>query len=244
MKKEFHNTQISQLWNLYSQDMIRSPISSTLIFRTINYFNFKNILEIGFFEGYTFGIMLESCMPGSSLTTLDIDFKMNLYNLYYKDTAHTKDKNIRFINSKSNDHENFLFGNEKPYDCILVDANADYDGYLHDLLSSVNSISENGIIIADHYKLSNEVDMAIDDFLKLDHNFVPFMCDGQALFFHHKYHNCATFLDEFVTNTFQPMCTTFNLPFKNCIVKHIEERPVLVCNNLELYKFYCKLNNI
>ena len=57
-----------------SSGLMRERIDMFLLWKTVEYFCPKNLLEIGFFAGQSTGIITESAGPDSMLTSVDIDF--------------------------------------------------------------------------------------------------------------------------------------------------------------------------
>jgi hypothetical protein len=53
-------------------DSMRTPIDSFLLFYVIQYFQRRKILEIGFRQGYSFGLMLEASPHDAVLEAVDI----------------------------------------------------------------------------------------------------------------------------------------------------------------------------
>jgi len=69
MPYNFYQTHIFKNLSLYDRGM-RNNSELLVLFYLIKFFKFKNILEIGFFEGKTFGVMIESSTENSNLTPL------------------------------------------------------------------------------------------------------------------------------------------------------------------------------
>jgi hypothetical protein len=79
------------------------------------------------------------------------------------------------------------------------------------------------------YKLfdSTGVDQAIDDFLALDTGFVPFLSDGQAIYFHHQSHDATDFLDQVLNDKFSDLATLYNVDYKSYNVKTVKFWPTV-----------------
>jgi len=153
---------------------MRSDLSCMVVFYMIQYFKCKKILELGFYQGQTFGVMLEATDRGSHLSTVDINFINDLYYKYYKDSQYTDGKSVEFFNISSLD-----FQTNTKFDFINIDTG---DDRKQDFINSLDWISENGIIMFDNYDtpyfhyISNEL-------INLDTPFYPFLIDGQAMYF-------------------------------------------------------------
>ena len=210
----YSSTQMFNISDQYDREMYRQLISQTVIYYLIKYFKLKNILELGFYEGQTFGLMLEATEPGASLTAIDIHYRMDLYNQYYKDSIYTKDKQIELLEMSSHD-----FVPVKKYDFINVDGDHTYSGCCDDLEMAVTAIDQNGILMLDNYS-SPQIDMAVINFLDKEHDFVPFLIDHQAVFFHHASHDAQDFLDVEL-NKFSHICALDNIGYKDFEIKSV-----------------------
>jgi hypothetical protein len=235
--KKFHQTQMAGIRGEY--DTMRNNLSLVTVFYLFEYFKFKHILEIGFYEGQTFGLMLESTEKNSSLTAIDIDFKYDLFNKYYADSQYTKDKIIKLLNI---DIRNFV--PEKNYDFINIDVADGAEARKLRVKTAcflVNYMEKNGVIMWDNFKNYSD---DIDVFLKMNHNFVPFLNDDQALYFHHREHDASHFLDTVITNSLYDIASTNNVDYKGFLVKQIETIRVPLDQEQSLFLDYCINNDI
>lgn len=224
MTNKFKQSAILQ--NLSSYNLSNRHVTGLmLIFNIIKYFNCRRILEIGFSQGLTFGTMLEATESGSVLHAVDIELDTSLYDQYYRNSQHADAKQIQLLEM---DSEQFV--PTQLYDFINVDGDHDYPKVLKDLTLAANALAPNGIIMVDDFTWSG-VNQSINKFLNLNTNLVPFLCDGQAMYFHHVEHAAGDFLDQVLPEQFQGLCTLYDREYKSCTVKFMNHWPILA-NNL------------
>ena len=233
---QFRNTQIFKNMSLYSSTSVRVNFELLLIFNIIKYFKFNEILEIGFYQGKTFGALLEAVDKGS-LTAIDITFDLSLYDKIYKDSEHTKNKEITFLNMSS-----LEFESDKKYDFINVDGDHSMPVVLQDLIKSVNLVDPLGILMIDDYQIP-DINFAIDQLLALHPNFVPFLMDEQAVFFHYISHNAAEFLDTELVKIFGTFCDVHDVEYKGHQVKKISCLPAVTGND-DVFSLICNRYNL
>ena len=242
MHKKFHETQISKIFSLYSP--MRSYPSAIMVFLLIQHFGLSKILEMGFHEGLTFGVMLEATGPGAELTSFDIDVKIDLYNKYYRNSEYVQDKQVHVLEVAS---ENFV--PQSTYDFINVDVDTTVSndesrfglGRARALINASKCISQNGIIMLDDYQGQSA---AIDDLLATNCDFVPFLVDDKAMYFHHVSHDANDFLDSVVEDAFVTFCNTSNIEYQGHLVKQVVPRPLDIVNIHPLFQFFIKEYNI
>jgi hypothetical protein len=203
----FSDTKIFK--NLNEYDPMRVNVGLLLVFKLAQHFKFFDILEIGFHQGLTFATLLEANAVGS-LTAVDKRLGLLLYEKFYKNTPTVENKEIQLLHTTSMDFN----ANGKKYDFINVDAGHSMPGVLNDLIKATELINRSGIIMIDDYEWT-DVDYAIDELLKMNTGFVPFLMDNQAVFFHHKSHDAVEFLDVVCKNTFESFCYIEHTEYKN-----------------------------
>ena len=69
-------------------------------------------------------------------------------------------------------------------------------------------------------------------------NFVPFLMDEQAVFFHHISHNAAEFLDNELEKIFSTFATLPNITYKSFTVKKINCQLAITENN-DIFSLIC-----
>jgi predicted O-methyltransferase YrrM len=208
---KFSQTKLFEsMWdNSFEYDLTntRSLNGLCIMYYVIQHFKSSNLLEIGYKHGTDFMAMLEATGPGSTLTAVDIDLDLTRHEKYYKPII--GDRQVNLIETPS---QSF-----KPlgvYDFILIDGCHDYPQTFIDLALILKHTDHNSIIMMDDYRWAG-VDPAIDDFLALDTGFVPFLNDGQAIYFHHESHDANDFLDRVLAHTFYDLATLYNDEYKS-----------------------------
>jgi len=235
---QFVNTQVFKNLPEYLKGGGRVNFEFLLIHCLLKYFNFNEILEIGFKKGQTFGVLIEATTPGASLTAVDVEYDMSLYDKFYKDSEHIKNKQIKFLKMSSAD----FIDTDKKYDFINVDGDHTMPIVLVDLINSTKLIKNTGIIMFDDYTLP-DVDFAIDELLKLNTDFVPFLIDEQAVYFHHVSHDASNFLDFELKEIFETFCDISYISYKNFHVSKISCLPAITNHN-DVFSLICEKYNL
>jgi predicted O-methyltransferase YrrM len=94
---------------------MRERVDMFLLWKTIEYFRPKKLLEIGFFAGQSMGIMLESAGPDAEITSVDKDFsKKHVFEHIFPNN------NINFIEI---DSRQLQLDPQTKYDFISIDGN-------------------------------------------------------------------------------------------------------------------------
>jgi predicted O-methyltransferase YrrM len=230
---KFHETESFKNLNNYSGKN-RLNFELLLLFYLIKYFNPKTILEIGVDEGCSFGVMLEATTSNSQLTGVDIRLDRTLFDSIYNNTHHVLDKNITLLRMSSLD---FTDTNNK-YDFINVDGDHNMPTVYHDLVNASKLINQSGIIMIDDYAYEG-VNTAIDQFLTLGTDFVPFLIDEQCVYFHHISHSANEFLDVELEKILASFCLLSNTTYKSFFVKEVRCLPA-VTSNLDVFSLICK----
>lgn len=227
----FRDTEILKNFSLY--ETMRVNFEILLIFSLSKYFNFKEILEIGFRQGMTFGALLEAINQGS-LTAIDLDFDMSLYDKFYKDSVYVKNNNVNLLKMSSLDFNDV----DRKYDFINVDGDHTMPVVYKDLLKSVKLIKHSGILMIDDYYLT-DIDFAINKLLETNSGFVPFLMDEQAVFFHHVSHDASHYLDVELKEIFSMFCDVSDIEYKSHQVKKISALPA-VTNHNDIFSLICE----
>ena len=169
--------------------LMRERVDMFLLWKTIEYFQPKNLLEIGVFAGQSTGLMLESSGPDADITAVDIIF--NQKHVFEKIFPNN---NINFIEI---DSRQLQLDPHSKYDFILIDGKHNYEYVLNDFHKCFPCVTETTIICMDDYYLPG-VECVIREELSGQHNFVPFMVGDQSMFFHHISHSADDFLDQWI----------------------------------------------
>jgi predicted O-methyltransferase YrrM len=217
-----------------SSGLMREQIDMFLLWKTVEYFCPKNLLEIGFFAGQSAGIITESAGPDSTLTSVDIDFSFRPIF----ETIFLNHNNINFIEIDSLKLE---LDSNKKYDYILIDGNHDYNYVLNDFTKCFPCMHKNTILHIDDYSLPG-VEQVICEELLGKNDFVPFMMGDQAMFFHHISHSADKFLDEWIQNKSKNFIYFENVEVFGTLVLRARlphlfvEHPTFFLQALEFYK--------
>lgn len=170
--------------------LCRNPGGMYLIWKAIEYFQPKSILEIGFFAGQTLGLIYEAADKTAEITTVDIDYSnLPFFNKLFPNN------NIKFIEG---DSKYLNLPSDKKLDFVLIDGTHTFEYAENDLLKCLPLLHNNSIICMDEYKLIPEVWQVIEKHLLGQYDFVPFLCGVQEMFFHHVSHDASYFLDNFI----------------------------------------------
>ena len=234
---QFVNTQTFKNLSEYLKGWSRVNFELLLVYCLVKYFNFNEILEIGFKQGQTFGALIEATTHGS-LTAVDIEFDMSLYDKFYKDSEYIKNKEIKFLKMSSVDFTD----SAKKYDFINVDGDHTMPVVLSDLINATKLIKNTGILMFDDYTLP-DVDFAINELLKLNTDFVPFLIDEQSVYFHHVSHDASNFLDFELKKIFEAFCDISYINYKNFHVSKISCLPAVTYHN-DVFSLICQKYNL
>jgi hypothetical protein len=185
MTNKLHQTRFWQNYHLYtplvSACSMRYTVDAYLYFTIVKKFQCKNILEIGFFEGQTCGLLLES--GDAHITCVDPYPTTNLFDQLYKDLQHRVD--LQVIKS-----QDFSFKN---YDLIIVDGDKNFKPVSQDIQQSINALDPAGMLLINEYQQPSVI-QAIEEFV-LPAQLVPFLKSDQTLFFHRSTVDRGDFLD-------------------------------------------------
>lgn len=158
--------------NLSQFESMRTSLDSFLLFSVVDYFQSKRILEIGYREGYSFGLMLQASHPNATLDAVDPTFAGSKIFEYI-----VTNKKYTFYEMSSMD-----FDYNGTYDFINVDGNHEYEYALTDINNAVDHLSPNGILMIDDYSLPG-VDRAITEMLSQNLMVKPVLKGLQQVFF-------------------------------------------------------------
>lgn len=185
MTNKLHQTRFWKNYSLYKSTVakcsMRSTVDAYLYFTILKKYQYKNILEIGFFEGQTCGLLLES--GDAHITCVDPYPKTKLFDQLYKDLQHRVD--LHHIKSQDFDF--------KQYDLIIVDGAHTFESVGQDIQRSIKALDPLGMLLVNGYQ-APDVMRAITEFL-LPAQMVPFLKSDQTLFFHWPGVDRGDFLD-------------------------------------------------
>jgi predicted O-methyltransferase YrrM len=191
----------------------RDCLGMLLYWKVCDYFQPKTILEIGFFEGLTFGLMFEATSNDSKYLCIDsnLSTKQAFDILFDQDPKYSS---IEFIESDSKDVH--ITGK---YDLVHIDGDHSYSYVKNDLEKILPCLHKNSILIIDDAtKDCPDVSKIIDEYLLGQNDFVPFLAGDREIFFHHVSHCAEDFLDNYLTNNFRDVVCFFNEDYKGFTV--------------------------
>ena len=202
---KFNESTSWQNLNKFDETM-RTTIDSFLLFYVIQYFQRRSILEIGFRQGYSFGLMLEASPHDAVLEAVDISYPdFTIFDLL-KTNKKTK---LNTISSQK-----FVYANQ--YDFINVDGYHGYDEAKVDILNAIAHLSSDGILMVDDYSIP-DVDRAITDILQMNLGIKPFLKGFQEVFFvrNNSQLPLNTFEVDFLHSEINDFCNATNISYKN-----------------------------
>jgi SAM-dependent methyltransferase len=193
MVKKLHQSRVLKNFSIFETNLcinglMRDHESMYVLWKILEYFDPKNILEIGFGKGQTLGIVCEVAGPKSKIVSVDISYQ-------YLD-AFTKlfpDKEVTFIEI---DSKNLML--DQTFDFIIIDGNHSYDAVKKDLENCFSMLDQTGILVMDDWLNFDGVSQVVQENLLGQHGFVPFLCTSQQMFFTHVSQSKDYFLDDFL----------------------------------------------
>lgn len=181
-----------------------------LYWKICEYFRPKTVLEIGLFEGLTFGLMFESTDSDATYMCVDRDLtpKKHFDTLFGNDPKYDS---ITFVETDSK----HLSVNQK-FDLVHIDGNHSYDYVKNDLEKVLPLLHDQSILIMDDTtKEQPDVARVIDEYLLGQHGFVPFLAGSREMFFHKSEHDAGDFLDNFLVKDSSDIMTFFNYNYRD-----------------------------
>lgn len=167
---KFHYLQTYKHFDNFKLEDSRNFLDLLVIQRLICLLDVKNILEIGYYEGLTFGVMCESSSSNATLTSCDITYENDVFRKFYN-----IEKNCNFYNCKSVD---LIVTN--PYDFIVIDGDHSYTNVSKELELLDQWATDDCVIVVDDYHLPG-VKKALDVFIPKS-NFSPVLIGPQQVF--------------------------------------------------------------
>jgi len=136
---------------------MQSDIDSQLIYQTVLKTQPRNILEIGFKDGYSLGLIIEAISGPASVTTVDITHESipQFVNLYKEELEQI---DLRMVTKDSREMV------DHPYDFIHVDGNHGYEFVASDLRYALRNLIKSGTLMVDDCHLP-DVKRAVDEVL-------------------------------------------------------------------------------
>jgi len=148
----------------------RNPLDQIVLFKLINQYKFKKLLEIGYFEGLTFSILYEASHHDAKLTACDITFDHDVLSKILKFT--------KTVNFRSGGSEELRLSGS--YDFINIDGEHSYTAVQRETALIQNHFDNLGILMIDDYQYPG-VHQALVEFTDSS-DFVPFLLGPQQMF--------------------------------------------------------------
>ena len=212
--------------------LMRENIDMFLLWKTVEYFQPKSALEIGFFAGQTLGLIYEAADCQIDLTSVDIDFSRRpvFQQVYPK-------ANVRYIECSSQE-----INLDRTYDLIHIDGNHSYEAVHQDVLVCLPACTDKTILVLDDYCFLG-VSQAIRELLLGQSDFVPFMRADQQMYFHHRSHSCDQFLDEWIQDRARNFIYFQNIDFGNFVILEAK-LPNIFVENRQMFHDALKFYNL
>lgn len=210
---------------------MREFLDCFLLWKTIEFFKPNTLLEIGCYAGQTLGLMIESA-GAANIDSVDVTYR------------HRSPFDELFPNATVTWHE--IDSKDlvltKVYDFIHIDGDHSYESVLFDINNCLPALSENSVLSIDDYKLP-EVNLAIQQCLLEEYNFVPFLKGDQQLFFHHRGHRADEFLDTWIQNNSRNFIYFNNVEYHGHTVLEAK-LPNIFVDNRQMFIEACKFYNL
>jgi predicted O-methyltransferase YrrM len=214
--------QETSFWKNYSQFTkivngctMRSTVDGYVYYKLIQEFDFKNFLEIGFFEGQTAGLLAEVSATDARITCIDPAPNTDIFN-------RTMSDQLEKINILSIPSQQFDFS--QVYDFIIIDGNKSYDMVSQDISNSVRSLTQSGLLRINEYQKSDVV-RAMHDFID-NTNWIPLIRTNQTLIFHHCSQDRSDFLDYKISDIAKNFINFVNIDIDGHVVLDIQTLPI------------------
>lgn len=151
----------------------RNWVDAYILFLIIKHLQPSSILEIGYFEGFSFSIMLEAAPEHCRFTSCDITYENDKLKKLI-----TIPITVDFQQCKSLDVKL-----DKMYDFIMIDGEHEYHTVLNELNLCYNHLTDSGWIMIDDYtKQYPGVCKATNEFTQ-DHKMVQLLQGHQQIIF-------------------------------------------------------------
>lgn len=200
--------------------------SMFLIWKMLQYLKPQSVLEIGFGAGQTTGLILEATLPTTKIISVDIS------DQYFEQFRNRfLNNNLTLLHLDSN----YLNLTQK-FDFIYIDGDHTYNGITNDLNKCLPLLHQNSILCIDDYLFFDDVNQAIKEYLSEKHDFVPFLCGLQSMFFHHRDHNSIEFLDSYVMENTSDIMEFKNIDFSGYTVLMGQILSVALRENIEIFQ--------
>jgi len=205
---------------------LRCAVDTVLINQVCRAFLPRKILEIGFFQGQTLGLIAEAIEFDGSFVSVDLNFSRK--NLFVSLFPEIQDK-ITYIQKNS---ANIVYDDK--FDFICVDGDDRYESVINDLKTIFPTIHQQSILYMDAAE-NPGVAQAIKENLLGQHGLVPFLKGDQGMFFCDKDHSAYDFLNNLTASKFGKFMKFTKVDFYGHSVLQASSMPVFQEN----HSFFC-----
>lgn len=167
---KFYQLQTHQHLDEFCMEESRNFLDLLLLQKLMCLLKLKNILEIGYFEGLTFGIFYESSSDDTQLTSCDITYDRDIFRKFYK-----TEKICTFHKCKSSELKLDI-----QYDFISIDGDHTYETVIEELNMLEKWATSDCIIMIDDHN-NPGVEQALAEFIPVA-NFAPVLIGPQQVF--------------------------------------------------------------
>lgn len=191
MVKKLHQSKVLKNFSIFKTNLtfsglMRDHESMYVLWKTIEYFDPKNILEIGFGKGQTLGLVTEVANTESKIVSVD-----KCYQCLDEFKKMFPTHNTKFIEI---DSKKLML--DQKFDFIIIDGDHSYEGAKKDLENCFSMLDQTGILVMDDWLHFDGVSRVIEENLLGQYDFVPFLCTNQQMFFTHISQPKDYFLDD------------------------------------------------
>lgn len=220
--------------SLTHNELMRDHESMYFVWKTIEYFCPRNVLEIGFYKGQTLGLIKEIAGPTTKIVSVDKDYQyLEDFNRLFPNNG------IEFIETNSR-----RLNLDLPFDFIIIDGDHSYHGALSDIQKCLPLLHKNSILCIDDYKFFDGVAQAVKECLLGQNGFIPFMCTQQQMFFHHVSHLADDFLDQHLTNGAKDFIEFVNIDVQGFTVLQGQIYNQAIANDSKIFHSVLKYYNL
>ena len=153
--RDFDQCRVIQNHRDFNLDYSRNWCDAFALHHLCRVFDPRSVLEIGYCQGFSFGLMFDSCSDHTRFTSCDITYGHDiLCNMI--ETA----PRASFFETDS-----LEFYPDGKFDFVLIDGAHDYQHVQHELLAISSQLTENAMVIMDDFDCVEypEVGIAIKD---------------------------------------------------------------------------------
>lgn len=196
--------QQSKFWQNYTKfdkivnnSSMRCTLDAIIYWKLFQHFNFKNILEIGVYQGLTSGLMLE--FSDAVLVGVDPTLRLDVFNTVFDQYTNR----AKFISCTSQEFET-----NETFDFILIDGDHAVDAAYNDLVKFTPLLAQSGVLAIDDYKLV----LVPKTIIKLKSlGLQPFLQLEQTEFWHYPDQDRAEFLDNLLIDQVSKFIFLYNI---------------------------------